>query len=62
MVLEGFVWMGHNWENYFMYVYIGKISVKIFSRTTKPISVKLGTNHSCMKGIEVCSKSSSNEG
>ena len=27
-----------------------------FSRTTEPISAKLGTKHSCMKGIQVCSK------
>ena len=25
-----------------------------FSRTTRPISIKLGTKHSWMKGIQVC--------
>jgi hypothetical protein len=28
---------------------------KIFSRTTGPISIKLGTNHPWVKGIPVCS-------
>ena len=28
---------------------------RFFSRTTEPISTKLGTNHSCVKGIQVYS-------
>jgi hypothetical protein len=27
---------------------------KIFSRTCQPISIKLGTNHPWVKGIQVC--------
>jgi hypothetical protein len=27
---------------------------KIFSRTSKPISMKLGTNHPSVKGIQEC--------
>jgi hypothetical protein len=34
---------------------LGKKSLKIiFSRTRKPISIKLDTNHPCIKGIQVC--------
>jgi hypothetical protein len=29
--------------------------LKIFSRTSKPNSIKLGTNHPLIKGIQVCS-------
>jgi hypothetical protein len=36
----------------FTYVYIEK---KIFSRTSRPISIKLGTNHPLVKGILNCS-------
>jgi hypothetical protein len=40
---------GHNRETIFTYVYIEK---KIFfSRTSRPISFKLGTNHPWVKGI-----------
>jgi hypothetical protein len=28
---------------------------KIFSRTSQPISIKLSTNHPCVKGIQICS-------
>jgi hypothetical protein len=28
---------------------------KIFSRTSRPNSIKLGTHHPCVKGIQVCS-------
>ena len=31
-------------------------NLKIFSRTTEPISTKLGTKHPWVKGIQVCSK------
>jgi hypothetical protein len=31
------------------------ICEKIFSNTSRPISIKLDTNHSFMKGIQVCS-------
>jgi hypothetical protein len=30
--------------------------LKIFSRTTGPILTRFGTNHSWVKGIQVCSK------
>jgi hypothetical protein len=36
----------------FTYVYVGKKSLKIFSRISWRISIKLYTNHSCMKGIQ----------
>jgi hypothetical protein len=49
MVLR--VGRGHNMEK----PYIEK---KIFSRTSRPISVKLGTNHPWLKGV----KEGSNEG
>jgi hypothetical protein len=29
--------------------------LKIFSRTTRPILTRLGMNHSCAEGIQVCS-------
>jgi hypothetical protein len=31
-----------------------KKSIKIFSRAGKPISIKLGTNHPKVKGIQNC--------
>jgi hypothetical protein len=31
------------------------IEKKIFSRTSRPVSIKLGTNHSWIKGILNCS-------
>jgi hypothetical protein len=34
---------------------VKKKSFKIFSRTGRPISIKLDTNHPCMEGIQVCS-------
>jgi hypothetical protein len=37
----------------FTYVYIGKI---LFSRTSKPISIKIGMNHPWVKGILHSSK------
>jgi hypothetical protein len=40
----------------FTYVYIGK---KIFSRTSRPIAIKLGTDISCMMGIQVYSNEGS---
>jgi hypothetical protein len=50
--------VGPQWGKPFLpCVYIGKISLKIFfSRTIKPISIKLDTNHPCIKGIQVCAK------
>jgi hypothetical protein len=41
---------GHNRENH---VHIEKI---FFSRTSRPISIKLGTNLPCVKRITNCSK------
>jgi hypothetical protein len=35
---------------------LGWCHLKIFSRTTGPILTRLGTNHSWVKGIQVCSK------
>jgi hypothetical protein len=37
----------------FTRVYIGGKSVKIFSRTSEPVSIKFDTNHTCRKGIQV---------
>jgi hypothetical protein len=42
---------GDNHKN----VKMGWCHLKIFSRTTWPISTKLGTNHPWWKGIQVCS-------
>jgi hypothetical protein len=37
-------------------VFNGKKSLKIFlSRTSRPISIKVGTNYPCIKGIQVSS-------
>jgi hypothetical protein len=44
---------GHSRETIFTYVYIEKII--FFSRTSRPIAIKLGTNISCMVGIQVYS-------
>jgi hypothetical protein len=51
MVPEGRV--EPQWGKLFLHVfYIGKNTLKIFlSRTSKPISIKIDTNHPCMKGI-----------
>jgi hypothetical protein len=43
---------GDNHKN----VKIGWGHLKIFYRTTGPILTRLGTNHSWVKGIQVCSK------
>ena len=43
---------GDNSENVKLY---GKYLEIFFSRTTGPISTKLGTKHPCVKGIQVCS-------
>jgi hypothetical protein len=41
------------WKTIFTYIYIEK---KIFfSRTSRPISIKLDTNHPWVKGISNCS-------
>jgi hypothetical protein len=43
-------WSGHNRENYiYMIVFMLK---KMFTRTSKPISIKLGTNHLWFKMIK----------
>jgi hypothetical protein len=43
---------GHNRENHIYSVYIKKI---FFSRTSRPISIKLGINDPWVKGILNCS-------
>jgi hypothetical protein len=42
---------GHNWKSIFAEVYTKK---KIFSKTSRLISVKRDANYPCMKGIRVC--------
>ena len=42
-------------DNYEKRKYIDEIKKILLSRTTGPISTKLGTNHPWMKGIQVCS-------
>jgi hypothetical protein len=37
------------------YSFVFVFKKKIFSRTSRPISIKLGTNHSWVKGILYCS-------
>jgi hypothetical protein len=43
----------HKWKTIFTCVNIGGKSLKIFSRASRAISIKLGTNHPCIKGIQV---------
>jgi hypothetical protein len=50
IIILGVRW-GYNWENIITYVYIGK---KIFSKTSRPVSIKLAVNYPCMKEIQVC--------
>jgi hypothetical protein len=46
--------MGPQRRKPFLHVFIlGKKSLKIFSRINRPISIKLDTNHPCIKGIRV---------
>jgi hypothetical protein len=44
--------MGHNKENH---IYMCLYRKKIFSRTSRPISIKPGTNYPWVKGILNCS-------
>jgi hypothetical protein len=55
MVPRGW-YKGHNWENNILIhvFYNGNKSLEIFFRTSQPISIKLGKNHSWLKGIPVC--------
>jgi hypothetical protein len=46
-------WEGPEYGKTFLHVFI--LKKKIFSRTSRLISIKLSTNHSCMKGIQVYS-------
>jgi hypothetical protein len=45
---------GHNGENHFYKCLYWKKIFKFFSRTSRQISIKLDTNHPCIKGIQVC--------
>jgi tRNA splicing ligase len=46
-------WEGPQYGKPYLHVFILKI--KIFSRTSRPISIKLDTNHAWVKGILNCS-------
>jgi hypothetical protein len=48
------VGLGHNWETHFYMCLYWKKYLKIFSRPSWPISIKIDTNHSHIKGIQVC--------
>jgi hypothetical protein len=56
MALRG--WMGPQWGNHFYMCLYWKKSLKYFFRISWQISIKLDTNHPCIKGIKVYTKSS----
>jgi hypothetical protein len=47
----GGVRWGHNWEKTFLHKLI--LEKFFFSKTSRPISIKLDASYACMKGIEV---------